>query len=138
MKNPIVNFCLRVDADDAERYLKPGLKIVSVSADLSGQAAAALADVDSPDIVLVQESGATCGLLFPEHLRAQLPHTSLGENVVSTRMSLLEMVKEIDNSSIDFHSETVNYSVMLRRCPVGHLVNELTCSTHNLDTDEYP
>lgn len=137
MDNPIINFCLHVNDDQVGQYIRDDLKIITMDVKSSARAAMAVAELDHPDIIVVQDDGRT-GLLFPAHLKNTIPHASVVQGQVNVDMSLLDMVTEIDNHGIDFHSEQINTSVLLRKCPSGHLIKTEFCDEHKQHTDEFP
>lgn len=98
-----------------------------------------MAEEEGYEILLVQEGDRPEAIFFPGYLRDLLPRHSLGEAAgVERGMALSDIIEQIDEAGIDFHSEQVNYYPTLRMCPEGHITSDDPCPRHAISTSPYP
>lgn len=142
MTNQVINFALYLDAavsNRLESFKAPNMRVGAVNVRTTAQEAARMAEEEGYEILVVQEGGRPEAIFFPGYLRDLLPRHSLGEAAgVERGMALSDIIEQIDEAGIDFHSEQVNYYPTLRMCPEGHITSDDPCPRHAISTSPYP
>ena len=142
MTNQVKNFSLDLDAAASSRlesFKAPNIKVGAVDIRSTAQEAARVAEEGGYEILVVQEGDRPEAIFFPGYLRDVLPRHALGQAAgVKQGMALSDIIEQIDEAGIDFHSERVNYYPVFRMCPEGHITSEDPCPRHHTSTSPYP
>src|SRR5689334_23163194 len=136
MANNVLNFSWRLPGPIA---LHPDLSVGVVPSRVSAVLAAEIAERNGFDVLLVTEKGAPVGAFFRDYLLDILPthHLVLSSGGVGQNMTLPEMIRTMDDRGVDFHSELVNLTPDLWKCPAGHITKGNPCPRHGTPTTPY-
>jgi hypothetical protein len=131
--NTVLNFSYH-----GVKTVAAGLRSAVVPSDMPATMAATLAEMNSFDVLFVQDaSGETKGTFFPDFLREHLLVNPATAHLLVAQ-PLPDMIQTVGFHLPDFHSELVNIQPDLRVCRIGpHVSASNPCKTHHIPTDPY-
>lgn len=137
MANDVLNFSWR---PGVPIQIHPDLRVGLVPSSIAAVEAAEIAERNGCDVLIVTKDGTPAGAFFRDYLREILPsraRVGAAGVTLSPTASLPEMIRLIDQSGLDFHSELVNIEPTLFKCPNGHVTSANPCPRHHVATTPY-